>query len=98
MEGQPCQAIRSAVPVLFSYMSSHVYLWKINRNSRSHQVITLQKYWRQWLARKFVEGLRRDKLRKMEWDKEEVRPADRPPLGFLLIKNISWTPVGVFWP
>ena len=51
------------------------------------QVITLQRYWRQWLARKFVEGLRRDKLRKMAWDKEEVRPTARLPLRFLLTSD-----------
>ena len=35
-------------------------------------VITLQTYWRQWLAKRYVAGLRRDKILREQWEREEA--------------------------
>jgi len=36
------------------------------------QVILLQSYWRRWLASVYVAGVRRDKLQREEWERQEV--------------------------
>lgn len=36
------------------------------------QVVILQTYWRRWLAQRYVEGLRRDKLVRDEWERQEA--------------------------
>lgn len=35
------------------------------------QVIVLQTYWRRWLAKNYVQRLREDRLRRMEWERQE---------------------------
>lgn len=41
------------------------------------QVIILQSHWRRWLATCFVEGLRRDKQRREEWERAELARRQR---------------------
>eukprot|EP00731_Ephydatia_muelleri_P008636 Em0004g974a len=36
------------------------------------KIIVLQSYWRRWLAKRYVDGLRRDKLKRDEWEMQEV--------------------------
>lgn len=35
-------------------------------------VLVLQTYWRQWLAKRYVAGLRRDKAQREQWEEEEA--------------------------
>lgn len=35
------------------------------------QVIVLQMYWRRWLAKKYVQNLREDRIRRQEWERQE---------------------------
>jgi len=38
------------------------------------QVVIVQKYYRRWLAKRYVEKLRDDKRKRMEWERmEEIR-------------------------
>ena len=36
------------------------------------QVIVLQSHWRRWLAVRYVTGLRRDKIARAEWERQEA--------------------------
>ena len=35
------------------------------------QVVIIQKYYRRWLAKRYVEKVRTDKQRRLEWEREE---------------------------
>ena len=35
------------------------------------QVLTIQKYYRRWLAKRYVEKVRVDKARRLEWEREQ---------------------------
>ena len=40
-------------------------------------MIILQTYWRRWLAQRYVTGLRRDKLAREEWERQEALRKER---------------------
>jgi hypothetical protein len=48
------------------YETADVYHSKILK-----KVIVLQSYWRRWLAKKYVDGLRKEKHQRMIWEEEE---------------------------
>ena len=35
------------------------------------QIVVLQKYYRRWLAKRYVEKVRRDKEARLEWERQE---------------------------
>ena len=35
------------------------------------QVVIIQKYYRRWLAKRYVHRLKEDKLRRLEWERQE---------------------------
>ncbi len=37
-----------------------------------HHVLILQTHWRAWLARRYVNGLRSDKVARQEWEEQEA--------------------------
>ena len=37
----------------------------------AHQVVLIQKYYRRWLAKRYVEKVRNDKQARLEWEREE---------------------------
>lgn len=41
-----------------------VHIWKL-------QVIIIQKYHRRWLAKRYVEKLKEDKIQRLEWERQE---------------------------
>lgn len=51
--------------------SNNQFYSQINSSYVSFQVIVLQTYWRRWLAQRYVKGLRRDKLARDEWERQE---------------------------
>ncbi|EDO49624.1 predicted protein, partial [Nematostella vectensis] len=38
---------------------------------RLEKVLILQTYWRRWLAKRYVDNLRQDKLQRLEWERQE---------------------------
>ena len=60
---------------------SVLYPWKKNVNYNNNnnnelfdvylQVIVIQKYYRRWLAKRYVEKIRNDQARRLEWERKE---------------------------